>query len=57
MSDSSHVINQTAIDAAATVFRSMADELFTSSADVGLVTPLDYLGCQRTALTLDCRQL
>lgn len=28
-----------------------------TTADVGLVTPLDYLGCQRTALTLDCRQL
>jgi phage major head subunit gpT-like protein len=40
MADSSHVINQTAIDAAATVFRTMADELFTSSADEALVNAI-----------------
>lgn len=40
MADSSHVINQTAIDAAATVFRTMADELFTSGADEGLVNAM-----------------
>lgn len=40
MADNSHVIGQANIDAAATIFRAMADELFTSSGDENLVNAL-----------------